>query len=229
MSPRIDPKTKNHVTREAGLKHVTSICAIVLFTSFCSFATGIDLRVGGGLNLSYEIYSGDYNLPDTVYKKRMHAGYNAGLSAAVYFTQQLGVISGLSYETRGFGYDVDDPVWGGPSSEEYLLNYLQIPVLFSYKPIPALSVNIGPELGVFLSGKRMIGDEDFDVEGIRPIDFGASLNVEYTFINKIAVGAGYYFGLIHNEEVSEGSFVVKGTKRHTNLKLYVAYVFHVTE
>jgi hypothetical protein len=217
---------ETHLKKEAGVNFSTRISTIVLFASLCSFA-GIDLRIGGGLNLSNEIYSGDFELSDT-YKKHMHIGFNEGWGMALYFTEQLGVFAGLNCETRGSGWKVDDPISGDSRSAEFSMWYLQIPLLFSFKPIPALAINLGPELGIFLSGKSKVGSVTMYLDEIKLIDFGASITADYTIADMIAVGAGYYFGLLNNDDRPRGASV-KGSSTNTNIKLYVAYVFHWKE
>jgi hypothetical protein len=221
-----DTKWKNHLKREANVNFATKISAIVLFASFCSFA-GIDLRIGGGLNLSDEIHSGDFKLSDA-YKKKLHVGFNAGASMAIYFTQQLGIFTGLSYESRGSYWKVEDAETGSSRSADYSMWYLQIPVLFSYKPIPALAIDLGPELGIFLAGKGKEWGNTRDLNEIKPVDLGASLTVDYTIANMIAVGAGYYYGFLHNVKGPKADYV-KGSISNSNIKLFVAYVYHWKE
>jgi hypothetical protein len=210
------------------MKYSKKIGAIVFLASFYSFA-GIDLRVGGGLNLSNEAHSGGYTLASDETKK-MHVGFNAGAQADIHLSTQMGVVAGLSYETRGSQTVVDagspyfDP---NASPQVFSLRYLQIPVLFSYRPIPALSIAIGPELGIFLDGELKLGNSvSGPLDEIRTIDFGASLLVDYTFANMIAVGAGYYLGLLNNDASSTADILSGGIKNN-NIKLYVAYVFHL--
>jgi hypothetical protein len=209
-----------------NLNHTKNIGAIVLLASFCSFA-GIDLRIGGGLNMSNETYAGDYTLPPN-FKKNMHVGFNAGASAAVPFSRQWGIVAGISYETRGSEQDIDTAGTGSgdSSSRVFSMRYLQIPVLFSYRPIPALAIALGPELGIFLGGKTKNGSVSKDMVDIRTIDIGASLTLDYTIANMIAVGAGYYLGFL-NTDNSSSAEILKGGIRENNIKLFVAYVLHL--
>jgi hypothetical protein len=200
------------------MKYAKSFGAIVLLASFCSFA-GIELRVSGGLNLSGETYSGDFKLPDN-FKQKMHVGFNIGASGAFYFTQQLGVVAGLGYETRGSGWKVDE------TEADFALNYLQIPAHFAFRPVPALTIALGPELGIFLSGNANVNGEKVDLDPIKPIDLGASLTVDYTFINMIAVGAGYYLGILNNDDRPRGDFV-KGSITNNNIKIYIAFILPI--
>ena len=211
------------------MTYIKNISAIVLFASFCSFA-GIDLKIGGGLNLSNETYSGDYKLP-TALIKSMHVGFNAGASAAIHFSTQMGIVGGLSYETRGSEMNLDaaDPGASGYDPRfmpwVYSMSYLQIPVHFSYWPIPALAIALGPELGIFIDGKSKDGGESGTLQ-ISTIDLGASLTVDYTFANILAVGAGYYLGFLNNDG-SPAADVNKGGIKNSNIKLFVAYVLHL--
>jgi hypothetical protein len=196
------------------MKYVKKIGAIVLFASFCSFA-GIDLRVGGGLNISDETYYGAY-LPPPNMTVSMLVGFNAGAGVDVFFTKQMGIRGALSYETRGSIEKLD-------VSTEFSLNYLQIPVHFAYRPIPLLplTIAIGPELGIFLSGNEKSGGVSVKFNDIKPIDFGASLTVDYTIANMLAVGAGYYLGFLNNNDAS------LAIEKNSNIKLFAAYVFHL--
>jgi hypothetical protein len=197
-----------------------------MLASLCSFA-GIDLRIGGGLNLSDEIHTGVNKLSDA-YEEKLLVGFNAGSSVSYYFTERLGMVAGLSFETRGYGWDNKDIETGITRSAVFSLYYLQIPVLCSYRPIPELAVNLGPELGIFLSGKSKVDGTEADLKEIKPVDLGVSLTADYTIANIIAVGAGYYYGLLNNDDRPRGASV-KGSSTNTNIKLYVAYVFHWKE
>jgi hypothetical protein len=217
--------SENQSKKGDGVKYSKLIGAIVLIVSSCSFA-GIDLRVGGGLNLSNEILTGDYKLPEWQYKP-MHAGFNAGLNVRIYAFGKFGIGAGLSYETRGSGMKTDeakvpmDAIITAPM--EFSMNYLQIPVYFYYRLLPGLSVGLGPELGIFLNGKQEVAGQSSDIDKIKTIDLGASITADYTLLNMITVGAGYYFGFLNNDGRTSAD-VMQGSDRNTNIKIYIAYV-----
>jgi hypothetical protein len=215
---------ENHFKTEVCMRCAKNICTIVLFISFYSFA-GIDLKIGGGLNISGERYTGGKKLQD-YYNQNMHVGFNAGVNVALPFSRQMGIVTGLSYETRGSGWKIEEVKYGGPLSADFSMNYFQIPALFFYRPIPALAIGLGPELGIFLTGKSKEGDETKDLNEIKPIDFGASLTVDYIFANMIAVGAGYYFGFLNNDDRPDEN-LPKGSITNNNIKIFVAYIFHL--
>jgi outer membrane immunogenic protein len=203
------------------VKCFKTVAAVVLLASVSSFA-GIDLAIGGGLNMSNATLTKDYGLPSNG-TKSMVMGFNAGANARFAFNEQMGVVAGVNYETRGVKTD------DGTYKKTYSSNYLQIPLLFSYKIIPELAVNIGPEFGIFLSGKYkeeaygMSGESN--LEKVSTLDLGASVQVNYTIINMIVVGAGYYYGFLKPDNNSDymGSNM-KEVRANNNIKITLAYL-----
>jgi len=204
------------------LKYLQGIGATIFLCSLCSFA-GIDLRLGGGLNLSNEAYTGDYKLPSG-YNQSMHVGFNVGANVALSFPGPMGIVTGLNFETRGSGWTND----GDSRTAEFALQYLQIPALFSYRPFPGLAVSIGPELGIFLKGKEKLNGQWSDMgeaEKVKAIDFGVSLTIDYTILNMINAGVGYYQGFLNNDDRASAPNLSGGII-NSNIKIFVAYVLH---
>jgi hypothetical protein len=209
------------------VKSLKTIVAVVLVASFSSFA-GMDLMVGGGLNMSNENLSGDYKLPSGV-DQSMYIGFNAGANLLIPFGEQIGMVAGVNYETRGTKEKGSENGMSGTMTISG--SYLQIPLLFSYKPIPALAINLGPELGFFLGGTAKTEATGYshseDLKDISTFDFGASLQVNYTIANMILVGAGYYWGFLNTDasEVPAG-ITVDGSQTNNNIKIHVGYLIH---
>ena len=209
------------------MRSFKKIAAVVLLASMSSFA-GIGLTIGGGLNLSNTSESGDYELPSGE-TQSMVVGFNAGVNALFGFTDKMGLVTGLNYETRGTKITVPASITGlGVSGTETMsASYLQIPVLFSYKFIPELAVNLGPELGFYLSGTEKYEaagqSQSQDLQNMSSMDFGASIGVSYTIVNMIVVGAGYYLGFLNIDNTSGMS----GSVTNNNIKITVAYLLHL--
>jgi hypothetical protein len=215
------------------VKSFKTIVAVVLFASVSSFA-GLDLMVGGGLNMSNESFSGDYKDILTGMNKSMRIGFNAGANMCIPFSEQMGLVAGLNYETRGTKLKADS--MGASVTVTKAASYLQIPILFSYKPIPALAINLGPELGIFLGGKAKteitgvtgLSMPDEDLEDISTLDLGASIQVNYTIANMIVVGAGYYWGFLNTDNSSvPAGMSISGSETNNNIKINVGYLFHL--
>jgi hypothetical protein len=212
------------------VKSLKIIVSAILVASFSSFA-GMDLMIGGGLNLSNASLSED--LPSGV-DKPMLIGFNAGVNLFIPFSEQIGLTPGVNFETRGMKIEIS----AIKTTTTMSMNYLQIPVLFTYKPIPELALKLGPEIGIFLSGTGTIevngvsNDGDIKSDDVNTIDFGLSAGASYTIANTIAVGAGYYLGLtkVNKSESTDAAASEEsgssGDFKNNNIKIYVAYIIH---
>lgn len=87
----------------------------------------------------------------------------------------------MLYVNRGAEYGV-----AGITVEEDL-NYIDIPVLFKYKPLEILNVYAGPQASFFLNGKYEYGNE-----GVGFDDRDDFEKLDYGFV----VGAGLEFGAL---------------------------------
>lgn len=98
--------------------------------------------------------------------------------------------------------------------------YLDVPVLFEYRLVPRLWVQIGPQFSDMLSAKN--GSTDVKKE-FNTSDFAGVLGLEAKLPAHIIVGARYLLGMtnINNESVS-------GTKdawNNRSVQLYVGFRF----
>ncbi|MFP4522548.1 MAG: porin family protein [Fibrobacterota bacterium] len=181
-----------------------------------------------GLNMSNISASGDYE--DFYEEAGILIGFNVGANYHLAINDQMGLLAGLSFETRGTAMTMDmitayDASFQ-PITEEVDVvmsaNYIQIPVLFQYNVMPELGIVVGPEAGIFLSGKAKIDDEEDDLEDINTLDLGLSFGANYTVAEKFVIGASYYLGLM-NIDGSDSSDDADGAMKNTNIKLSVGY------
>jgi hypothetical protein len=204
--------------KEVCVKVFKSAVAAVLLASVCSFA-GIELAIGGGECLSNKTMTKDYKLQDGV-DNNMRFGYSFGINARYALDEHMGLVAGVSYETRGLIID-----YGGITDAKNA-NYLQIPILFSYKVIPDVAINIGPEAGLFLGGKDIFtvyGQETKDdLKDINKLDLGMSAQVNiYSASNWIVVGISYYYGLL-NTDSADHNPAYKGSETNNSIKVTVS-------
>jgi hypothetical protein len=93
------------------------------------------------------------------------------------------------------------------------LDYLTIPILLSYKPIPLLSLQIGPQFGILMNsnqtvagnGKNAFKSGDFSMVG------GAQMN-----LGPVKAGARYILGLTNINDVNNVD-----TWNTQNFQLYI--------
>jgi hypothetical protein len=235
---------------------ISLVCFVVV--SFCHVSGAENPFVfSGGLNLSGISLSGDY--AKNVESNKMSSGFNAGAAYWYIFNDQFGFYSSLCFETRG--YDVKGNVtyieydWSNLTSTSYSFSaesnvrmyYLQVPLMLSCKIIPELAVFAGPELGVFLGGKKEVsyeglpaslqntftGGSDFkDAKGnplVKPVDIGLSIGAGYVFREKFMLMGFYYWGLLNIDNIDyigSGALVSpSGSMCNRNIRISLGYLF----
>lgn len=109
-------------------------------------------------------------------------------------------------------------IYGGVSFQQVTLNYVTIPVLFVYKPVPELSILLGPQYGYLVSQTTDLlqnpsdrGKDAFNKNDLS-IVFGGQLN-----LGKVKIGLRYSAGL------NNISFRSTDTWRQYGLQAYLAY------
>jgi len=91
----------------------------------------------------------------------------------------------------------------------FKINYLNVPVLAKHYVSEGLFVEVGPQVGLLLSGKdeydTPISGEDDIKDELKSTDFGANIGLGYQFDSGLNVNARYNFGISDiNDLVSPG-------------------------
>jgi hypothetical protein len=169
--------------------------------------------------------SGDYKLKPGM-EKTLVIGFNAGVNVSISLAPNMGLVAGWNYETRGMKITERDI----NLTAKVTANYLQVPILFSYKFMPELAVNIGPEVGIFICGKETITMDSKSTETamthVSTLDLGASVQVTYTVANMIVVGAGYYYGFLNTDSANHDP-AMSGAATNNTIKIFVGYLIHL--
>jgi len=94
------------------------------------------------------------------------------------------------------------PIPDGVDDVKGKLNYLSIPILLSFKPIPLLSLQAGPQFGILLSQDKNLVDNGKDAfkKGDFSLVGGAQLNLA-----NIVVGGRYVIGLTDINDVTSNN------------------------
>lgn len=191
------------------MKKIFSL-AVVAVVALGASAQNIQFGVKGGLNIS--------NLTKASNSKAK-IGFNAGVTADYQLAENLYVLSGLEYTTKGAKFsDVE------VSSASFNLNYLQLPIHAGYKMSIAddtrLVLHAGPYLAYALSAKTKVGSKKADIiDGINRFDAGLGIGAKVE-LGKISVGLGVDYGLTTiNKDAKNGK------NRNMNAGLSVGYKF----
>lgn len=160
--------------------------------------TGEDLTprfgIKGGVNFS-NLYTKDGDE-----KSDMIVGYNAGLFAKLPVSRHFAIQPELYFTTKGA--KINYSLLGVSGSNEYTLNYLELPILAVVNITDNLNIQVGPYVSYLLGGKN-VNDASFNIldyhknidnEDFNKLDAGLALGVGID-IGRVGIGARYNYGL----------------------------------
>ena len=191
--------------------------AFVLFTVLTmamlhTQAQGIHLGIKAGANL--------FKVDGQSFSSEYKFGYNVGAFSEINFTPNIGIQPELLFNQTNYrtGTQFSDLYSGGINNYEGKLNYLSIPVLLSIRPVPLLSILVGPQFGILLNKDQHLSSQvqqafkggDFALVG------GAQLN-----LSSIKVGARYVIGLNNINDVdNQDSWKNQGWQLYAGFRIF---------
>jgi Outer membrane protein beta-barrel domain len=148
-------------------------------------AQGFHLGIKGGTNIS--------QINGQSFDQSFKFGYSLGAFAELNINKKWGLQPELLWnQSKTTTTDDFNLIYQGVSGQNITLNYLSIPILLTYKPIPLLSLQIGPQFGILLdqsanlfqNGENAFKKGDFSILGGAQLNFGG-----------FRAGARYYIQL----------------------------------
>lgn len=233
------------------MKKILVLAVLAIGMVLCANAQEVTWGVRGGMNISNaaDKYDGSVESGESKsdyesdFKSRV--GFHLGVVLDWGLSENFYIQPGLYFTTRGMKLDED---WEGEKYEEkWNLNYLQLPILASYRI--ALSdnvkwhINAGPYLAYGLGGKvkweysyegesekgdfKAFGtsdddDDDDEKGGLKRFDAGLSFGTGISF-NKMYFGVVYDLGLTNAAD--EDQFGDDYKVRNRNFAITVGYNF----
>jgi hypothetical protein len=174
-----------------------------------SQAQGFHLGIKAGANL--------FKVDGESFSQEFKFGYNVGAFSQINFTPNLGIQPEVMFNQTNYRTsDHFSAVYnGGSDNFQGKLNYLTIPILLNIRPVPLLSILVGPQFGILINqdehlvntGKDAFKKGDFSMVG------GAQLNLA-----GIIVGARYVIGLNNINDVSD-----QDSWKNQGLQLYAGF------
>ena len=188
------------------------LCLALAFTVLHTRAQGFHLGIKAGANL--------FKVDGESFDQEFKFGYNVGAFSELNFTSSWGLQPELLFNQTNYrtGTEFSDVYSGGVSNYKGKLNYLSIPVLVSFRPIPLLSILVGPQFGILLNqdehlvnnAQQAFKKGDFSMVG------GAQLNLA-----SIKVGARYVVGLNNiNDLPNQTSWKNDGWQLYAGFRLF---------
>lgn len=189
------------------------VCFLVLVVSILSAsriqAQSFHFGIKAGTNLS--------QITGRSFDDGFQWGFSAGGFAELNFTSKWGIQPELLFNQTKTqtASDFNEVFDEGFNSTSVSLNYLSIPILASYKILPILSIQVGPQFGILMSTSQDITSSaskafksgDFSMVG------GAQVN-----IGGFKAGARYVYGFTNLDNVTNVD-----TWKNQNIQLYIGF------
>lgn len=134
--------------------------------------------IKGGLNVCDFIVtnSGDVFVNESF---NTRTSFHLGSYVQDQFSENFAWQAEVLFSNKGYSHEIEG------QKNSVSLNYLNLPILFIYKPIELLELEFGPEFGYMITGDELLSNFDF------AIDVGARFNIS----QKFNAGMRYCYGL----------------------------------
>ena len=185
-------------------------CFFVFTILILSFSQGS----AQGFHLGAKIGTNISQITGRSFDQGFQWGFSAGAFAELNFTSKWGIQPELLFNQTQTqtATNFNDVYEEGINSRSVSLNYLSIPILLSYKIIPILSIQVGPQFGILMNtsqnittnGVNAFKNGDFSMVG------GAQVN-----LGPIKLGARYIYGITDINDVTNTD-----TWKNQNFQLY---------
>jgi hypothetical protein len=126
------------------MKKLCVLAAVSLLIVFSSNAQGVGFGIKGGLNMAK--LSGDA-LSEPSNRTGMHFG--------AYLRIKMG---GIGLQPEAYYSVQGTKLTSGTIKETIDANYLNVPILLRFSPVPILNFHVGPQFGILMSASDIDGD-----------------------------------------------------------------------
>jgi hypothetical protein len=206
--------SKNKLDLMKGIG-VCTLTMLLLTASLSSAYAQSSLQLGVRAGMDYMKIGG------RSFDQKSYPGFAAGIYGKLNFTTKWYLQPELDYnQTIGKTSDQFNQIYNGVSDQLVNLNYVSVPVLLGFKPIPELSVLVGPQYGYLFAQTRSLlqapterNDNAFKKSDFA-IVFGGQLN-----LNKII------FGIRYSANLNNISYRDTDAWRQYGFQFYVGYQF----
>ena len=196
------------------MKRIAFVLFIPLLFALKTQAQGFHLGIKAGANL--------FKVDGQAFSQGFQYGYAVGAFSEIYFTPNLGIqpevmFNQTNYRTASSFSQVYQV--SGFDDISGKLNYLSIPLLLNFRPIPFLSLLVGPQFGILLNPDEHLvnnAQQAFKTGDVSLIG-GAQLNLA-----ALKLGARYVVGLnnINNIQSSDVNWKNQGWQVYAGFRIF---------
>jgi hypothetical protein len=176
------------VNMKKKLGAIALSCMLLTFVTAHSYAQqSIQYGIKGGGNF--------YKLGGRSFDNKFYPGFNLGAYAELNFAPHWTLQPELIWDQAiAKTSDNFNQIYRGVSFQQVDLNYAMLPILVAFKPVPELSILLGPQVGYLFSQTSNLPYTNPNQKAFSKVDFslvfGGQLN-----LGKVKIGARYAIGL----------------------------------
>jgi hypothetical protein len=183
---------------------------LIAFCASGAIAQGISGGLKLGANFANQKFSGDGLDVSPDARTSMHAGVFLTLMVS----ETFGIQPELQYNSVGSKFDL------GSDDLVQKLDYLTVPVMLRYQPVPIFNIHLGPQFGFLMSAKQEFDGNSEDIkDGLKGLDLGAGIGVGVDLPMKLGFSARYVIGLSDIADDSDD----EGSLKNNTIQLSVTY------
>lgn len=164
------------------IRMITAIALLAGLTAMQSAqAQMLSYGIKGGLNIANV---GGSDAPESEARTGFHVGGFLGLSV-------LGIVAvegGGYYSQKGYAA-------GSGDGAEVVFNYIDIPLVLKFSPLPLINFYFGPQASLFLDGSIKDTEFEFEADNFTSPDFALVMGAGLNIPGGLRVSAGYDMGL----------------------------------
>ncbi len=188
--------------------------SLFIIAAFFSGMAVAQLQLGAKAGLNLANFSVSPAQPNTSFK--LKPDFNAGILVYVPLFKNFGLQPEIMYSGQGSKINISN------TDYRYNLNYLNVPVFFKYKDPSGFFAELGPQLGVLLSGKVKVNGQSQDIKSShKSTDFSAALGVGYLSSINLGFDARYNLGLTN----TSSSDPADGSIKNGVIQFSIFYMF----
>lgn len=175
-------------------KKSLALLTIFLALASVSFAQGFNAGIKGGANI--------FKVDGKSFKEEYEFGYAVGAFAEINFSPKWGIQPEVLWSQTNFktGNEFNDLYEDGVNNMEGKLNYIQIPLLLSYRPAKFISLQAGPQFGILINESRSVFQNGADA--FKKGDFSMLGGVQLN-LGSFRVGGRYVVGLNNINDIDD--------------------------
>jgi hypothetical protein len=188
------------------------LSTLLVVAGFQSQAQGFHFGVKAGANL--------FKVDGESFSQEFQFGYMAGAFMQINVNNKWGLQPELNFNQTNYrtGDNFSAVVPDGVNGVKGKLDWLTVPVLLSYRPIPFLSLLAGPQFGILVNQDEHLIDNAGDAfkKGDFSLVGGAQLN-----LGPVLAGARYVVGLTNlNDVTSQSTWKNEGWQVYAGFRIF---------